>query len=425
MIIAFKNVSLLDGKQDMQLQRNMTVLVCSGEIISVEKNGKIPSGAKVVDLKHRYMLPGLINMHCHLPGDGKPQTMDEHTNALIQKQLKSPVGSRIMKEMCAKSAKLELLSGVTTIRTVGGLGAIDTWLRDEIHRGKRVGSRIYAANTAISVPGGHMAGSLAYVTHNVEEVKHCTAQVMAESVDVLKLMVTGGTLDIEKLGDEDKVMMAPEMIQAACTMAHEKGIPVSAHIQGCEGAKVALQNGVDTIEHGGDFDEETIALFKEKKAALIGTFTTVASMANLPLSVSGLKPLYQKSCALLLENITRGFKKAIAAGVPIGMGLDNGCPFITHTCMWRELDAFCRYLSLTPEEAIYIATLGNAKILRADHVIGSIEKGKFADFLIVDDNPLEDLRNLSRPYMVVKNGKIINNPLKHYKDKYAKILDMA
>lgn len=416
-MLQFVHASLLDGRRGMTVQKDRSVLVQNGRICKISQ-GEVVAADRVttIDLQGRYLMPGLINLHCHLPGNGKPQNINEKTAGLIQKQLESPIGRGIMKAMCAKSAREELLSGTTTIRTVGGLGAIDTMLRDEITSGKRKGARIYAANTAISVPKGHMAGTLAYIAENSAETEGYARKIAEEKTDLIKLMVTGGTLDIEKIGDEKKVLMTAREIRAAVKVAKEYGIPTAAHVQSTEGAKLALQCGVDTIEHGGRLDEETIQCFLERDAALIATFTTVAAMACLPRKITGLSELYQESCKSYLEDIICGFQKALAAGVKIGLGLDNGSPFMTHSCMWRELFFICRYLAIKPEDALYLATLGNAEILHAEKEIGSVEVGKKADFLITEDNPLEHLDTMQTPYMVVKEGEIVRKRGKHKSD---------
>lgn len=419
----FVNVSLLDGREDMKVQKNMSVLVRDGKICAVGHKQMQSDNVETIDLKGRYLMPGLINMHCHLAGNGKPQKIDDKTAGLIHRQLADPIGRFIMKEMCARSAKEELLSGTTTIRTVGGLGNFDTILRDEIAIGKRTGARIYAANTAISVPKGHMAGTLAYIARSTGETKAYARKIAEENTDLIKLMVTGGTLDIEKVGDEQKVLMSPEEIQAAVSVAKKYHIQTAAHVQGNEGTKTALKYGVNTIEHGGRFDGEAIQLFLENDASLISTFTTVTAMACLPREITGLSRLYQDSCKELLSDIIPGFQKALNAGVRIGMGLDNGSPFITQTCMWRELFFFSRYLHVKPAFALYTATLGNAKILHKDKELGSVETGKKADFLITEENPLKDFGTMKKPYMVVKEGKIFRSPMKYKKSKYDRILD--
>ncbi len=423
MITAYVHADVYDGTKQMKHIPDATVLVEQRKICSVEHSGKLPVHCEKIDLKGKTMVPGLINLHCHLPGDGKPQKIDESTAELIRTQLKSPVGRFFMKEISARSARTELLSGTTTIRTVGGLSDFDAVLRDEIAAGKRTGARIFSSNEAISVPGGHMAGTLAYISHSTEEAVELVHKIAAGKPDLIKLMITAGTLDIEKAGDESRILMPPEQIKAACEEAHRLGYKVAAHVQGTEGMRAALENGVDTIEHGGDMEEGLLELFEKRQAALVSTMTVVAAMACLPVELSGLSELYHESCRLYFSNIISGFRKAVKAGIPIGMGIDNGSPLMTQYCMWRELDFFTRYIGTTPEYALYIATHGNAQILGVGDWLGSIEPEKAADFLIVSGNPLTDFSCLSVPYMVVKEGKIYKKPRFHRYAKYDALLD--
>ena len=153
---ALTNGVILDGSKDMQPQRGKTVLT-DGEIITaIVQDDADLNGYTVIDLQNRYLMPGLINMHVHLAGNGKPQKKQRDNEALVKKIMASGLTRAVAYRMVAGFAKLELLSGVTTIRTVGGLGSFDTRLRDEIAAGCRVGPRILAANQGISVPGGHM-----------------------------------------------------------------------------------------------------------------------------------------------------------------------------------------------------------------------------------------------------------------------------
>jgi imidazolonepropionase-like amidohydrolase len=419
----FTNASLLDGTKGMKMQRNMTVTVEDGIILSVSERNRTPGRKRVIDLGGRTILPGLINMHCHLPGTGKPQKIDDGTAALIQKQLANPVGRFIMKRMCMSSARTELMSGTTTIRTVGGLGTIDSVIRDEIESGRLTGPRILAGNEAVSVPGGHMAGTLAYIAHSDEEAVALVDRIAEGRPDLIKLMITGGTLDVKRVGEESRILMPLSMVKAACDEAHRLGYRVAAHVQGMEGIRTALLGGVDTVEHGGDIDDEIIALFRERNAALVSTLTVVAAMACLPLELSHLTPLYRESCRKLLSECIRGFRKAVKAGIPTGLGMDNGSPLITQYSTWRELYFFTRYIGTEPEYALHSATLGAAEILGIDDVTGSVEAGKAADFVIVDGNPLEDFSVLSKPRMVVKNGRLFSRPYFRRYPVYDSLLD--
>lgn len=421
-LTAYIHGTVLDGTEQMRRIENAVVVVENGTIVSVSAGGAVPKNAKVVDLQGKYLVPGLINLHCHLAGDGKPQKIDDSTADLIQSQLKNPIGRFIMKRMCASSAKTELLSGTTTIRTVGGLSDFDAVLRDEIASGRRTGARIVTSNEAISVPGGHMAGTLARISHSPKEAAALVEEIAKGKPDLIKLMITAGTLDIDKAGDEKKILMPEEQVCAACDQAHRLGYPVAAHVQGTEGIKLALQCGVNTIEHGADLNDELVALFLKKKAALISTITVVAAFASLPLELSGLPKLYRDSCRIYMEQIIRGFKKAVAANIPIGMGLDNGSALITQYCMWRELYFFCRYIGTPPEFALYTATQKNADILGLGSQLGSIEVGKKADMLITKGNPLLDFSTMAEPILVVKEGIDYRPKFKRLR-KYDALLD--
>lgn len=149
---AFTNCKILDGTKDMQIQTGLSILVQDGKITDIVPDTTELSNYKVIDLQGHYILPGLINMHVHLAGNGKPQKKQRDNEKLVHSIMSSSLTRAIAYKMVSDFAKDELLSGVTTIRTVGGLGNFDTRLRDEIEAGKKTGPRILAANQGISVP---------------------------------------------------------------------------------------------------------------------------------------------------------------------------------------------------------------------------------------------------------------------------------
>jgi len=308
------------------------------------------------------------------------------------------------------AAKTFMMSGVTTIRTMGGVKKCDSKVRDKINSGKRIGPRVLASNMAISVPGGHMAGSLAYEPLNEAQAKIYVRILATERVNVVKLMITGGVLDAKVKGEPGEVKMPAEYVKTCADMAHAYYLPVAAHVESPEGVKIALRNGVDTIEHGAMPDDEMIELFKEHGAALVTTISPALPFALMDQKISGMNDIERFNSNIVFEGIIECAKQCIANGIPVGLGTDTGCPYTTHYDTWRELLYFTHYCDVTPKFALYSATLGNAKIAKIDDVTGSIEVGKDADLIVTEKNPLEDLTTLRNVKMVVARGNLVKNP---------------
>lgn len=192
---AFRNGKILDGTKEMKIQQGLCILVENGIITDLipDANADLHN-YKVIDLHGQYILPGLINMHVHLAGNGKPQKKQRDNEKLVKTIMSSSLTRTIAYKMVAGFAKDELFSGVITIRTVGGLGNFDTRLRDEIESGTKLGPRILAANQGISVPGGHMAGSVAVAASTIPDALKQLEKAKQEKVDLIKLMITGGVL---------------------------------------------------------------------------------------------------------------------------------------------------------------------------------------------------------------------------------------
>ena len=424
---ALSNVTILDGHNNMEPRTGLAVLVNDGKIEKILNSAEIPAGYDVKDLQGAYLLPGLINMHVHIPSGGKPKKKKTDYNKLAA-LLKYGAVRKVIKAMCASYAKQQLLSGTTTIRAVGGVLDFDTWLRDEIAAGRKVGPRILAANYAVSVPGGHMTGSVALPAHSAEEAAQMVVELSKTKPDLIKLMITGGVLDAVVPGEPGILKMPPEYVKAACDQAHALGYKVAAHVESTEGMVVALENGVDTVEHGGRPTEETTALFKKTGAKLIATLSPAIPFSVMDQTVSGLSDTDLLNGKALWENMLAGVKAALAEGITVGLGTDTGCPFITHYDMWRELWYFVKCCGVTPAFAIHTATEINAQIAGISGETGSIDEGKWADFMVVKENPLEDVAALRSPVMVALKGNIIEHPqVKKYafvEEQLDKIMEM-
>lgn len=412
----FTNGKILNGTKDMQVQEGQVILVENEritEILPAEEAGKRnlkASGYEEIDLQGKYILPGLINMHVHLAGNGKPQKKQRDNEALVKKIMSNGLTKAIAYHMVCGFAKDELYSGVTTIRTVGGLGDFDTRLRDDIAAGKKPGPRILAANEGISVPGGHMAGSVAIAAGSIEEALQHLEIAKAQKVDLVKLMITGGVLDAKEKGVPGELKMAPEMVKAVCDKAHAMGYKVAAHVESPKGVKVALQNGVDSIEHGAKADEEMIALFKEHNAFLCTTLSPALPYALFDRSITNASEVEQFNGNVVFEGIIDCAKAAIANDIPVVLGNDVGCPWITQYDFWRELYYFHKYVGVSNTFALYTATCRGAEMAGIGDITGTLEPGKCADMIVVENNPLEDIRALHNVDMVVSQGKVLRSP---------------
>lgn len=400
----------------MQVQEGQVILVENEritEILPAEEAGKRnlkAAGYEEIDLQGKYILPGLINMHVHLAGNGKPQKKQRDNEALVKKIMSNGLTKAIAYHMVCGFAKDELYSGVTTIRTVGGLGDFDTRLRDDIAAGKKPGPRILAANEGISVPGGHMAGSVAIAAGSIEEALQHLEIAKAQKVDLVKLMITGGVLDAKEKGVPGELKMAPEMVKAVCDKAHAMGYKVAAHVESPKGVKVALQNGVDSIEHGAKADEEMIALFKEHNAFLCTTLSPALPYALFDRSITNASEVEQFNGNVVFEGIIDCAKAAIANDIPVVLGNDVGCPWITQYDFWRELYYFHKYVGVSNTFALYTATCRGAEMAGIGDITGTLEPGKCADMIVVEKNPLEDIRALRNVDMVVSQEKVLRSP---------------
>lgn len=322
---AYINGIILDGSENMQPQKGMSIITDGEKIVGIVPAGSEGADCEKVDLGGKYIMPGLINLHLHLPASGRPKKKQADNTKLVKTVTSTALMRRVVEIICAANAKTQLMSGVTTIRTVGGIMEYDGKIRDGIKAGKYVGPRILAANMAVSVPGGHMAGSLAYEAHSAEEAKDLVTKIASGKPDLIKLMITGGVLDATVKGEPGALKMPPEYVKAACDEAHRLGYKVAAHVESPEGVRVALENGVDTIEHGAKPDELIISLFKERGAALVTTISPALPYALFDREVSHITETEKYNGEVVFNGMIDCARACLAAGITVGLGTDTGC----------------------------------------------------------------------------------------------------
>lgn len=418
---ALVNGKILNGHEDMEVLENHVIYVEDGHIVRISSD--VLDGYEKIDLKEQYIMPGLINMHVHLPSSGKPQKKEVNTTKLVNFVTKYKLTRLVLQKICESSAKTQLLSGVTTIRTMGGVENYDAIIRDRIESGEILGPRVLASNMAVSVPKGHMAGSLAYEATSAKEAAEYVDKIIEGKPNVIKLMITGGVLDAKKKGEPGLLKMPAEYVKAACDKAHVHGYQVAAHVESPEGVRVALENGVDTIEHGAKPDEKIIQLFKEKGASHIATLSPALPFALFDRNVSHVSEMAQYNGKLVFEGIIDCAKACLENNIPVGLGTDTGCPYITHYDMWRELYYFHKYCGVSNRFALYTATKRNAEIAGIDDCVGTIDIGKEADMIVTKDNPLNSLEALRHVSMVITKGKVVENPRVKKMKKVEETLD--
>ncbi len=236
-------------------------------------------------------------------------------------------------------------------------------------------------------------------------------------------MITGGVLDAKEKGVPGELKMPPEMVKAVCDKAHEAGYMVAAHVESPEGVKVALENGVDSIEHGAKPDEEILQLFREKHAFLCTTISPALPYALFDRSVTNATEVEQYNGKIVFEGIISCAKAALENGIPVVLGNDVGCPWITQYDFWRELYYFHKYVGVSNSFALYTATKKSAELAGIGDLTGSIAPGKCADMIVTEGNPLEDLKVLRKIDMVVARGRITEHPQAKIKANVAAELD--
>ncbi len=422
---AITNVNIITGNLEDDVLTNKTIIVDNGKIVDIIDSAQGIANVKAIDYSGKYVMPGLINLHVHLPGSGMPNDTKKQNPKTVRFLMRHALTKYIVYKLCSAYAKVDLLSGVTTIRTVGGLDDIDSRIRDKVQKGKQLAPRVLASNMAVSVKDGHMAGMLAYEAKDADDGRRLVREIAKTNPNLIKLMITGGVLDAKKEGEPGVLRMQPEIVNACCDEAHKLGYKVAAHVESPLGLTVALEGGVDTIEHGASIGEHEIELFKKNGSAHVLTISPTIPLCMFDLTTSGGTPLHKVNGTIVFEGMLDCAKKCLANGIPVGLGTDTACPFVTHYDMWRELVYFCKYLGVDNAFAIHTATKVNAQIAQISDITGTVECGKSADLIVLDSNPLDNLSALRTPRAVVLQGRMVKNPkVKKYKyvedelDKY-------
>jgi imidazolonepropionase-like amidohydrolase len=393
------NARVIDGTGAPPVER-AAVRAENGRIAEiVEARRAPPAGA--VDAGGRTLLPGLIDAHAHVssdvsrsPGFGPPPPL--HGEPPRPREL----GYYVL----AKAARAMLEAGVTTVRDVGSYDDEAIVLREAVRLGLVDGPRILSCARIISAtsPGGAIFKTMYREADGAGEMRKAVREQLRRGADFIKLMSTGARSVLAE--DPEPAQMTREELHAAVDEAHRLGVRVAAHVEGLGGARLAVAEGVDTIEHGLSLHREPSLLeaMAQRGIVLVPTLSTFHDLAErftdsfAPVLVEQAKRQREEAYATLLA--------AREAGVTLAMGHDSGPPGDNAVELVRMVAG-----GLSAMEGIVAATQGSARALGLDDV-GVIRPGAVADLLVVDGDPLDDVRVLRGPervWLVVKDGRAV------------------
>jgi imidazolonepropionase-like amidohydrolase len=386
-----------------------TIVVRDGKIESIKDGiagAENFSGATIIDLRDRFVLPGLIDSHVHLDSDKAGE------EGLVEGLTRSDPYFAYEAEV---NARKTLEAGFTSVRNLGNYGGVTLALRDAIAAGKIVGPRIIDAGMGISTTAGHgdIANGLRseigeHLSHTnvcdgAEDCRRAVRTEIRKGVDVIKIMTTGGVNS--RIGAGVGKQMFDDEAKALIDTAHLYGKKVAVHAHGADGINLALKYGADSIEHGTLMDEEGIKLFLKTGAYYVPTLSTVNGyLERLAKDPNAYPPEVRAKIEWRISITGQALKKAYPRGVKIAFGTDAGVS--KHGRNADEFELMVKY-GMPPAEAIKAATVNAADLLGITQDAGTLEPGKQADIIAVSGNPLNDVTVLKRVSFVMKGGKVV------------------
>jgi imidazolonepropionase-like amidohydrolase len=392
-VTADKMLDVVSGKMVSQPQ----ITIIDSRITSITK-GQIPTGAKVINLPGKTLLPGLIDMHVHLTGD---PTISGYKVLEFTDEFWTVVG--------VVNAQKTLQAGFTTVRNVGSARYADVALKQGIETGQITGPRIVPATYAIGATGGHcdathfppsITAERPALSDGPQELRKTVRKLRKYGAEVIKLCGTGGVLS--KTDSPGAQQYSLEEMKAAVEEAHMLGLKVAVHAHGTSGINDAIRAGADTIEHASLADAESFALAKKHGAY----FSMDIYNDDYILAEGEKNGVFKESLEkerIIGRKQRETFKAATRAGVKMIFGSDGGVyPNGDNAKQFATMVEW----GMTPLQAIQSATSVAAEALGRSADVGTIAVGKFGDMIAVDSDPLADVKTLQKVTFVMKGGKV-------------------
>jgi len=402
--IVLKAAHLFDST-GTALKDGATLVVRADRIVSIG-TAAAPPGARVIDLGDATLLPGFIDAHTHLT----LEFQKDYYHFIYNRLMRFPAEQAMYAAMYARRT---LEAGFTTVRNVGANDFVDVGLRNAINAGVAEGPRILTAVHGLGSPGGHFDdysfppdkvkpwGPIEGICSGPEECREAVRYQMKWGADLIKIAASGGVLS--EADPVDVPQLTLEEMSAIVSEAHKWRRKVAAHCHGDAAARIAIEAGVDSIEHGSFLTEDTLKLMKAKGVYLVPTRMAVYWVSKQADAGAYPQKIADKARAAAAAHGTM-FKAALRIGVPIALGTDAGV--YPHGMNAMEFGLMAD-LGMSPAAALLAGTRESAKLLGIEAEVGTLEAGKVADVVAVPGSVLGDIHATEHPLFVMHLGHIV------------------